>query len=137
VDVERRLCGRSLVAAFCALPEGLPISNGLNTGGEFGWFSPFAVLFGIALWLGYAPLDTCWLVKKCEGDRREAAIDLAVGLFTFLVIVYALAEDLQVMRRWLERRYLFIFPVTGVIAAFVVARALAIAGTEFRSIWWG
>jgi cytochrome bd ubiquinol oxidase subunit II len=128
--------GGSLVAAFMqgltvgALVEGLPISNGQYTGGEFGWFSPFAVLCGIGLCLGYALLGSCWLVKKCEGDVREAAYRLipylAVGLLAFLVVVfvYALARDLRVMHRWLERPYLFIFPVIGVIAALVAAESV-------------
>jgi cytochrome d ubiquinol oxidase subunit II len=53
-----RFVGGSLVAAFMqgitvgALVEGLPISNGHYAGGEFGWFSPFAVLCGIGLCLG-------------------------------------------------------------------------------------
>jgi cytochrome bd ubiquinol oxidase subunit II len=128
--------GGSLVAAFMqgltvgALVEGLPISNGQYGGGEFGWFSPFAVLCGIGLCLGYALLGSCWLVKKCEGDVREAAYRLipylAVGLLAFLVVVfvYALARDLRVMHRWLERPYLFIFPVIGVIAALVAAESV-------------
>jgi cytochrome d ubiquinol oxidase subunit II len=47
--------GGSLVAAFIqgmtvgALVEGLPITDGRYTGGEFSWFSPFAVLCGIGL----------------------------------------------------------------------------------------
>src|SRR5262245_27725291 len=42
--------GGSLAAAFIqglmvgALVEGLPLSDGRYVGGEFGWFSPFAVL---------------------------------------------------------------------------------------------
>src|SRR6202521_2984333 len=45
--------GGSLVAAFTqglmvgALVEGLPIVDGHYTGGDFGWFSPFAVLCGV------------------------------------------------------------------------------------------
>jgi len=128
--------GGSLVAAFMqgltvgALVEGLPIANGEYSGGEFGWFSPFAVLCGIGLCLGYALLGSCWLVQKCEGDVREAAYRLipylAVGLLAFLVVVfvYALAKDLRVMHRWLERPYLFIFPVIGVIAALVAAESV-------------
>src|SRR5712691_3747485 len=125
--------GGSLVAAFMqgltvgALVEGLPISNGNYTGGEFGWFSPFAVLCGIGLCLGYALLGACWLVNKCEADVREAAYRLipylSVGLLAFLVVVfaYALAENLPVMSRWLERPYLFVFPVIGAMAAVVLA----------------
>jgi cytochrome bd ubiquinol oxidase subunit II len=123
--------GGSLAAAFIqglmvgALVEGLPITNGHYTGGEFGWFSPFAVLCGIGLCLGYSLLGACWLVRKCEAEVREAAYRLipylSVGLLVFLVVVfaYALAENLRVVHRWLERPYLFAFPAIGVIAALV------------------
>jgi len=56
---------------------------------------------------------------------REAAYRLipylSVGLLVFLVVVfaYALAENLRVVHRWLERPYLFAFPAIGVIAALV------------------
>jgi cytochrome bd ubiquinol oxidase subunit II len=128
--------GGSLVAAFIqgltvgALVEQLPISNGHYTGGEFGWFSPFAVLCGIGLGLGYALLGACWLVRKCEGDVREESYRLipylAVALLVFLVVVfaYALAENLRVIHRWVERPYLFIFPAIGVIAALVAAASV-------------
>ena len=128
--------GGSLVAAFIqgltvgALVEGLPISNGQYVGGEFGWFSAFAVLCGIGLCLGYALLGACWLVRKCEGDVREEAYRLipylSVGLLAFLVVVfaYALAENLRVIHRWLERPYLFVFPAIGVIAALVAAESV-------------
>ncbi|HUK07227.1 MAG TPA: cytochrome d ubiquinol oxidase subunit II [Stellaceae bacterium] len=125
--------GGSLVAAFVqgmtvgALVEGLPISNGYYAGGEFGWLSPFAVLCGIGLCLGYTLLGACWLVKKCEAAVRDAAYrlipTLSIGLLLFLLIVfgYALGEHLQVMGRWAERPYLFVFPVIGVVAAIVLA----------------
>ena len=128
--------GGSFVAAFMqgltvgALVEGLPISNGNYTGGEFGWFSPFAVLCGIGLCLGYALLGACWLVNKCEADVREAAYRLipylSVGLLAFLVVdfAYALAENLPVMSRWLERPYLLVFPAIGIIAALIAAASV-------------
>src|SRR5882672_11086933 len=88
--------GGSLVAAFTqglmvgALVEGLPIANGHYTRSEFGWFSPFAVLCGVGLCLGYTLLGACWLVKKCEAEIRDAAYrlipGLAVGLLIFLVV---------------------------------------------------
>jgi cytochrome bd ubiquinol oxidase subunit II len=133
---DASFAGGSLVAAFIqglmvgALVEQLPISNGHYTGGEFGWFSPFAVLCGIGLCLGYALLGACWLVKKSEGDLRDAAYRvipyLSVGLIAFLVVVfaYALAENLRVVHRWIERPYLFVFPAVGVIAALVAAASV-------------
>src|ERR1700739_1168205 len=106
--------GGPLVATFMqgltvgALVEELPIVNGQYAGGAFGWLSPFAVLCGVGLCLGYSLLGACWLVRKCEGEVREAAYRLipvlAVVLLAFLVIVfgYALAEHLRVVHRWIE-----------------------------------
>lgn len=128
--------GGSLVAAFTqgmavgALVAGLPISNGRYVGGPFGWLSLFAVLCGIGLCIGYSLLGACWLVKKSEGELREAVYYrlhyLAIGLLAFLVIVfgYALLAHLQVMARWFERPYLVVFPVIGAVAAIVLARRL-------------
>jgi len=128
--------GGSLVAAFTqgmtvgALVEELPISNGQYTGGEFGWFSPFALLCGAGLCLGYSLLGACWLVRKCEGDVREEAYRvipyLAIGVLAFLVVVfgYALAQNLRVMHRWLERPYLFVFPAIGFVAAVLASASV-------------
>jgi cytochrome d ubiquinol oxidase subunit II len=82
------------------------------------------------LCFGYALLGACWLVRKCEGDVREAAYRLipylAVALLVFLVVVfgYALAQDLRVVQRWLERPYLFVFPAIGIVAALVAATSV-------------
>jgi cytochrome bd ubiquinol oxidase subunit II len=128
--------GGSLVAAFIqglmvgALVEGLPISDGQYAGGEFGWLSPFSLLCGVGLCLGYTLLGACWLIKKCEGDVRDAAYSLipylAIGLLVFLIVVfaYALVEDLRVISRWLERPYLFVFPAIGIVAAIVLAASV-------------
>jgi cytochrome d ubiquinol oxidase subunit II len=128
--------GGSFVAAFIqglmvgALVEGLPISDGQYAGGEFGWLSPFSLLCGVGLCLGYTLLGACWLVKKCEGDVRDAAYSLipylAIGLLVFLIVVfaYALVEDLRVISRWLERPYLFVFPAIGIVAAIVLAASV-------------
>jgi cytochrome d ubiquinol oxidase subunit II len=125
--------GGSFAAAFIqgltvgALVEGLPMVDGQYAGGDFGWFSPFAALCGVGLCLGYALLGACWLVKKCEGDIREEAYRLipylSLGLLVFLIVVfiYALAENLQVMGRWIERPHLLVFPVCGALAAVVLA----------------
>ena len=101
MDLGRQFCRRITVGAIV---EGLPVSNGQYVGGVFGWFSAFAVLCGIGLCIGYSLLGACWLVKKSEGEVREAAYYrlhyLAIGLLAFLVIVfvYALAADLRVWR---------------------------------------
>jgi cytochrome d ubiquinol oxidase subunit II len=128
--------GGSLAATFIqgmtvgALVEGLRIENGQYAGGDFGWFSPFAALCGVGLCLGYALLGASWLVKKTEGEVRETAWRqmpyLAVGVLVFLAIVfiYALSERLQLMDRWVDRPYLFVFPAIGAAAAVVLAASV-------------
>jgi cytochrome bd ubiquinol oxidase subunit II len=128
--------GGSLIATFIqgmtvgALVEGLPFTNGEYSGGEVGWLTPFAVLCGIGLCLGYALLGACWLVRKCEGEvrdigRRQIPV-LAVGVLAFLVVVfaYALAENLPILHRWIDRPYLFVFPAVGAVAAIVLALSI-------------
>jgi cytochrome d ubiquinol oxidase subunit II len=128
--------GGSLVATFMqgltvgALVEGLRFANGQYSGGDFGWLTPFAVLCGVGLCLGYTLLGACWLVRKCDAEVRDAAYRqipvLATGVLAFLVIVFihALAEHLPIMSRWIERPYLFVFPATGAIAAIVLAASI-------------
>jgi cytochrome bd ubiquinol oxidase subunit II len=125
--------GGSLLAAFIqglmvgALVEGLPISDGQYAGGESGWFSPFSLLCGVGLCLGYTLLGACWLVRKCVDEVRDAAYrlipPLSISLLVFLIVVfaYALVENLRIMSRWLERPYLFVFPTIGIVAAIVLA----------------
>jgi cytochrome d ubiquinol oxidase subunit II len=128
--------GGSLIATFIqgmtvgALVEGLQITNGEYSGGEVGWLTPFAVLCGIGLCLGYALLGACWLVRKCEAEVRDVARRqvpaLAAGVLAFLVLVfaYALAEHLPILHRWIDRPYLFVFPAIGAIAATVLALSI-------------
>jgi cytochrome d ubiquinol oxidase subunit II len=128
--------GGSLIATFIqgmtvgALVEGLQFTNGEYSGGAVGWLTPFAVLCGIGLCLGYALLGACWLVRKCEaGVQRTARRQisrLAFGVLAFLVIVfaYALAEHLPILHRWIDRPYLLVFPAIGAFAATVLALSI-------------
>jgi cytochrome bd ubiquinol oxidase subunit II len=128
--------GGSLIATFIqgltvgALVEGLQITNGEYSGGEAGWLTPFAVLCGVGLCLGYALLGACWLVRKCEAEVRDIARRqipvLAVGVLAFLVVVfaYALLENLPILHRWIDRPYLFVFPAIGAVAAAMLALSI-------------
>src|ERR1700687_2431345 len=93
--------GGSLIATFIqvltvgALVEGLQFTNGEYSGGAVGWLTPFAILCGIGLCLGYALLGACWLAKKCYGEVRDVAHRqipvLAVSVLAFLVVVFGYA----------------------------------------------
>jgi cytochrome d ubiquinol oxidase subunit II len=112
------------------LVEGLQFTNGEYTGGIFGWFTPFAMLCAIGLCLGYALLGACWLVMKADADVRDVARRqiplLALGVLVFLIAVFAhaLMQNLPILHRWIERPYLFVFPVVGAGAAAVLATSI-------------
>ena len=87
-----------------------------------------------------APAGWC---RKCEGDVRDDGLspdpvsgDRRCSSFLVVVFVYALAEHLRVMDRWLERPYLFVFPAIGVVAAVVLAASVASArdGVPFHMV---
>lgn len=121
--------GGSVVASFIqgltvgALVEGIPTINGQFSGGPLSWFDPFTCLCGIGLCLGYALLGAAWLVGKTEGRIRDRGYQimpgLIVGVFVFLGLIFALSVviHLQMLSRWVERPYLVVFPMVGVIAA--------------------
>lgn len=127
--------GGSLVATFIqgmtvgALVEGLPMKDAHYIGGTLGWFSPFAVLCGFGLVLGYSLLGASWLVRKCEGRIRERAYQLlpvlTVGVLAFLAtaFVLALTMHLNLMSRWFERPYLLIFPLIGAISSVCLLKS--------------
>src|SRR6201990_1562762 len=79
---DASFAGGSLVAAFMqgltvgALVEGLPIANGRYVGGDLGWLSPFALLCGVGLCIGYALLGACWLRRKLRGHLRDSSHSL-------------------------------------------------------------
>jgi cytochrome bd ubiquinol oxidase subunit II len=126
----------SLAASFMqgvmvgALVEGLQFTSGRYSGGVFGWLTPFSLLCGVGLCLGYALLGACWLVRKCDGPVRDAArrqipiVAIAVLAFLVAVFIHALVENLPIMHRWIDRPYLFVFPVIGAVAALVLASTI-------------
>jgi cytochrome d ubiquinol oxidase subunit II len=128
--------GGSLVAAFMqgmmvgALVQGPPVVDVRYDGGTFGWLTPFAILCGVGLCLGYTLLGACWLIRKCDGEVRDGAYRLipclSIGLLLFLIVVfaYALIDHLPILRRWLERPYLFMFPAIGAAASILLARSV-------------
>ncbi len=126
----------STVASFVqgmtvgALVEGLPIVDGRYVGGAFGWYSPFALLCGLGLCLGYVLLGAGWLTCKTGKDAQDLAFHLLPRLllcvlgFLLIVFIVALSLSLSVMDRWLERPILMIFPIIGAVACFGMLAAV-------------
>lgn len=75
--------GGSLVAtmaqgvALGALVQGIPVANRAYAGGWWDWLTPFSMLTGVALVIGYALLGATWLVMKTEGELQDRAYRFA------------------------------------------------------------
>lgn len=87
-------CGGSIVAALCqglalgGLLQGIRVVDHGYAGGWWDWLTPFTVLCGVSVIVGYALLGACWLVWRTEGDlqsinRRAAG---ALGAATLMLI---------------------------------------------------
>ena len=69
----------SLVATFAqgvtlgALLQGITIEGRSYAGGWWEWLSPFSLLTGASLVVGYALLGSAWLIWKTEGPLHEEA----------------------------------------------------------------
>ena len=73
----------STLAAFAqgvalgALVQGIPVSNRAYAGGWWDWLTPFSVLTGCALVIGYALLGATWLILKGSGEVEDKAYAIA------------------------------------------------------------
>ncbi|MGE5517902.1 MAG: cytochrome d ubiquinol oxidase subunit II [Bacteroidota bacterium] len=84
----------SALAAFAqglalgALVQGIPIQGRAYAGGAWDWLTPFSLLTGVALMVGYALLGATWLVMKTEGTLRSRAVRFSwrAGLATLVLV---------------------------------------------------
>ena len=71
--------GGSTIAAFAqgvilgAILQGIKVVDNAYAGGWLDWLSPFTILTGISVVLGYAWLGSTWLVWKVEGSAQTRA----------------------------------------------------------------
>ena len=54
--------------------QGVHVEGRHYAGGWWDWLTPFSLLTGVALVVGYALLGATWLVLKTEGELRERGL---------------------------------------------------------------
>ncbi len=129
----------SITAAFCqgialgALIQGIPVEDRAYAGGWWHWLSPFSVLTGVSVVIGYTLLGAAWLVMKTNGPVRERAHHFAwitaAGTLVLigLVSLWTPFLDPIFMARWFVfPQILYVVPVPLLVAAaaFVLFRGL-------------
>ncbi len=135
----------SILAAFAqgvilgAIMEGLPLEGGKYLHGALAWFSPFAMLTGVAVVFGYALLGSCWLILKTEGDLQRVARNLTRPLVLVVIAFMGLVSaslpflDSQIMARWFQGGHFWWLapvPLLALVNAFALWRAVMRRGHD-------
>jgi len=127
--------GGSIVAALAqgiilgALLQGVEVRDRQYAGGWWDWLTPFSLLTGASLLVGYATLGATWLIIKTDGALQAFAYRLAgwlgAGLVAGIVLVSAATPFLEAAyyRRW--------FAMPGVLLAAQVPLLVGVATALF------
>lgn len=102
----------STLAAFCqglvlgGLLQGIHVENGQFAGSVLDWLTPFSLMCGLAVVVGYALLGVTWLIMKTEGPVAERARKIGVTLllallgFILLVSIWTPLRIPRIAERW-------------------------------------
>jgi len=116
-----------------AILQGIHVENDAYAGGWLDWLSPFSVLTGVAVVIGYALLGATWLIWKTERGTQQRAqrMALPLGVATLLALgAVSLATPFLHYDYW--RRW---FTMPGVLlTAQVPLLVLVCAGFFFRGV---
>ena len=131
--------GGSIVAAFAqgialgALVQGIAVENRAYAGGWWDWLTPFSLLTGAALVVGYARLGATWLIMKTEGPLADHARRIArlTGWGTFILIGLVSLITPFLNPVYLERW--FAWP-TGIFSVIVPVLLLGCGWTLHRGL---
>lgn len=126
--------GGSVLAAFAqgvtlgALLQGIPVEGREYAGGWWNWLSPFSLLTGVSVVIGYALLGSTWLIMKTEGRLQDHAFRyaflFAIGTIVCLALVSAATPFLEkaYYEHWLAwPRVLYTAQVPLLVAIICVA----------------
>jgi cytochrome d ubiquinol oxidase subunit II len=113
--------------ALGAMLQGVHVEGRHYGGGWWDWLTPFSILTGLALVIGYGLLGATWLVMKTEGDLRERAYTLSWWLLFAMLGAIGLVSiatpflDIEYARRWFAwPNVILTAPVPVAVAAVTV-----------------
>ncbi len=127
-----------------ALVQGIEVEGRAYAGGWWDWLTPFSLLCGVALVIGYALLGACWLVMKGTGKLHVKARRYAIWLTPALLIAIGAVSiatpfvEEQYWHRWFDwPGILLILPMPLLVlgAGFMLWRSLE-TGYEARPFLW-
>lgn len=140
----------SLIATFAqgialgALLQGITVSGRAYAGGWWEWLSPFSLLTGLGLIVGYALLGACWLNWKTEGPLQDQVVTQAKRLGVALLVMIGLISlatltlEAQYQTRWLSYPGVLAtaqVPLATLIVTALFYRALALR-KDVQPFFW-
>jgi cytochrome bd ubiquinol oxidase subunit II len=106
------------------LLQGIKVVDKQFAGGPFDWLTPFTLMCGVGVVIGYATLGATWLVYKTEGPvaerARRQAKGLLIGLLAFAVLVslWTPYAHPRIAERWFTPSNLMLLWPFPVLTAF-------------------
>ncbi|HVI65579.1 MAG TPA: cytochrome d ubiquinol oxidase subunit II [Bradyrhizobium sp.] len=123
--------------ALGAILQGVHVEERHYAGGWWDWLTPFSILTGVSLAIGYALLGATWLVLKTEGPLRDRAYHLAwYLLFAMLLAIGAVSIatpflHIQYAERWFTwPNIVLTAPVPIAVAVVTVALLRSLADKQ-------
>ena len=121
-----------------ALVQGIEVTDRAYSGGWWDWLTPFSVLVGVAVVIGYALLGSTWLIMKTDGSiqaqMRRYSWFAAVGTLVLIGVVSILTpfQDAVYFQRWFNLPSSIVSVVMPVLV-LLVARGLFTGLNDHRT----
>jgi cytochrome d ubiquinol oxidase subunit II len=113
--------------ALGAILQGVVVDGRHYGGGWWDWLTPFSLLTGISVVVGYGLLGATWLVLKTEGELRERAYVLSWWLLLAMLAAIAAVSlvtpflNAEYARRWFAWPNLLLTAPVPIAVAAVTA----------------
>ncbi|AGY91164.1 cytochrome D ubiquinol oxidase subunit II [Spiribacter curvatus] len=111
--------------------QGYQTENMVYTGGAFDWLTPFSLLTGVGLLIGYALLGSTWLIMKTEGSVQDWAYRMTPRLLAGLLSIFLIISfwtplvDEFVRDRWFSNLFvIWLLPAGAMGCAYLILRAV-------------
>uniref|UniRef100_UPI003BA99CEE cytochrome d ubiquinol oxidase subunit II n=1 Tax=Stappia sp. TaxID=1870903 RepID=UPI003BA99CEE len=123
--------------ALGAIVQGIDVEGRAYAGGWLDWFTPFSLMTGVAVVIGYALLGATWLIWKCEGPMqahfREKAQVLGIAMLGAITVVslWTPLLDDGFAARWFEMpQIIYTLPVPAMVVVLALVLFRSITGTR-------
>lgn len=135
---DRSFCVGSMIATFAqgvilgTFIQGFAVTGRVYTGGSLDWVTPFALVCGLCLMVGYGLLGAGWLILKTEGTlqewaRRAARVCLVGTAAAILIVsIWTAVSETPITTRWFPN-LIYLWPVPLLTAALVIGEWMVLA----------